>query len=68
MAAQADEAKQWRFRGWEEGFAGGAEAALNAVREVRSFDCVAALRRARCLKDSESPTGETEKRRLARRW
>ena len=35
---------------------------------VRSFDNVAAIRRAACLKGLGSLTGENEKRRLARRW
>ena len=47
MAAQADEAQQWKFRGWEEGFAGSAEAAPDAVLSgafVRQC-CGAAARR-----------------------
>ena len=50
MAAQADECTVAEVPRLEEGFAGGAEAAPDAVREVRSFDCVAVLRRAGCLK------------------
>ena len=68
MAAQADEGTAVEVPRLEEGFAGGAEAALDAVRDVRSFDYVAALRRAACLKGPESLTEEKGKRRLARRW
>ena len=52
----------------QEGSAGGAEAAPDAEREVRSFDCVAVLWRAGCLKGLEWPTGEKGKRRSAQRW
>ena len=57
------------------GSAGGRKVSLAVRRRhqtrysvVRSFDNVAALRRAACLKGLGSLTEENEKRRLARRW
>ena len=68
MAAQTGEGTAVEVPRLEEGSFSGAEVAPDAVRKVRSFDCVAALRRTGCLKGLESPTGEKGKRRSARRW
>ena len=64
MAAHTGEGTAVEVPRLEEGSASGAEAAPDAVREVSSFECVAVLRRAGCLKGLESPTGEKGKRRV----